>query len=56
MKRARPDTKASSKAKKQRLDIPEYHSTKSLLDENGDPIWPAPKNQMIDARALIVEW
>jgi hypothetical protein len=56
MKRSRPAEKAGPKAKKQRIDIPEYHSTLSHLNENGDPIWPAPKDQMDEARTFIVEW
>jgi hypothetical protein len=56
MKRARADTKASPNGKRARIDIPDYHLTESVLDENGDAIWPAPKIQMEQARALITEW
>ncbi|KAI0404638.1 DHH family protein [Xylaria palmicola] len=45
----------TSKAKRQRLQVPEYHLTPSLRDESGDAIWPAPKDQVENARRFIRE-
>lgn len=33
-----------------------YHLTPSITDEDGDIIWPAPKEQMKLARDIIVAW
>ncbi|KAI0098310.1 DHH family protein [Nemania sp. FL0031] len=48
-------SKTASKAKRPRLQLPEYHLTPSLLDETGEAIWPAPKDQIEKARQLIRE-
>jgi len=55
MKRSIPSSNAASKAKKARVEIPDYHLTPSVKDESGNPIWPAPDDQMARARELIVE-
>lgn len=36
--------------------VPEYHSTPSRKDSNGEVIWPAPQNQIEVARDFIREW
>ncbi|KAI1740817.1 DHH family protein [Xylaria scruposa] len=48
-------SKTASKAKRQRPQVPEYHSTPSLRDESGEAIWPAPKDQIEKARLFIRE-
>ncbi|KAI0484843.1 DHH family protein [Xylariaceae sp. FL0804] len=54
MKRSASSTaKSPSKAKKPRPEVPEYHSTPSVRDESGDIIWPAPKDQIENARDFI---
>lgn len=55
MKRTAPPLKVAPKSKKLRVEVPEYHLTLSLKDENGDPIWPAPKDHMTKAREIIQE-
>lgn len=54
-KRAAPDTKASAKAKKPKVEVPEYHATPSIKDEDGEIIWPAPKDRLQKARKIIQE-
>ncbi|KAI1434481.1 DHH phosphoesterase [Xylaria sp. CBS 124048] len=48
-------TKTNTKTKTKSPPIPAYHETPSLLDESGQPIWPAPKDQMDRARRFIRE-
>jgi hypothetical protein len=48
-------SKSPSTAKKQKIQIPEYHSTPSLLDEAGQRIWPAPADQIGHVRKIIQE-
>lgn len=55
MKRSAPSSKPSPKSKKPRVEVPDYHITPSVKDENGDPIWPAPKDQIASARSFILE-
>ncbi|KAF2146143.1 uncharacterized protein K452DRAFT_315394 [Aplosporella prunicola CBS 121167] len=55
MKRAASATKSPSKSKKPRPALPAYVLTPSLKDESGDIIWPAPKDQIEDARNFIQE-
>ncbi|KAK4988005.1 hypothetical protein LTR50_004224 [Elasticomyces elasticus] len=55
MKRKDAPTKTKSMAKKPRPEVPEYHLTPSLKDEDGGIVWPAPKAQMQRARDLILE-
>jgi hypothetical protein len=57
MKRAAPPaSKAAPRAKKPRPEVPQYHLTPSNRDEAGDIIWPAPSDQIAQARAFILEW
>jgi hypothetical protein len=56
MKRAATSAKESPKGKKQRIQVPEYHLTPTLKDLSGEEIWPAPRDQMAAARAMILEW
>ncbi|KAK9778587.1 putative DDH domain-containing protein [Seiridium cardinale] len=57
MKRSAPSSgsKAIPKAKKPRVEVPEYHLTLSLRDESGEIIWPAPTDQIEKARNIIKE-
>ncbi|CAJ2513998.1 Uu.00g021170.m01.CDS01 [Anthostomella pinea] len=47
--------KGAPRAKKPRPEVPEYHLTPSLRDESGEAIWPAPKEQIQQAREFILE-
>ncbi|KAF2688624.1 DHH phosphoesterase [Lentithecium fluviatile CBS 122367] len=48
-------TKSGStpRAKKQKIEIPEYHLTPSIHDGDGEIVWPAPKVQIERAREII---
>ncbi|KAH9908501.1 DHH phosphoesterase [Xylariomycetidae sp. FL2044] len=48
-------SRTSRAAKKPRPEVPEYHSTPSRRDENGEAIWPAPRRQIDGARKFILE-
>ncbi|KAK6957542.1 hypothetical protein Daesc_000329 [Daldinia eschscholtzii] len=49
-------SKTTSRAKKPRPEIPEYHLTPSVRDEEtGEIIWPAPKDQIERARNFILD-
>ncbi|CAK4030635.1 Hypothetical predicted protein [Lecanosticta acicola] len=48
-------SKPESPAKRARSEVPEYHLTPSVKDEDGGVRWPAPKRQMEKAREIIVE-
>lgn len=58
-KRKIPPTNATSKgsspAKRARPEVPEYHLTPSVKNEDGEIQWPAPKAQIARAREIIVE-
>jgi len=57
MKRKAPTSSTPTKAsKKPREKEPDYHATPSLRDQDGDIVWPAPKDQMQRARDIILEW
>jgi hypothetical protein len=56
MKRTLPSSQSPAKAKKRRIEVPEYHLTPSARDEDGEIIWPAPADQIDKARAFIREW
>lgn len=57
MKRKAPSSSSSARApKKPREKEPDYHATPSLRDDDGEIIWPAPKDQMQRARDIILEW
>lgn len=45
-----------SRTSKPSISVPEYHSTPSRKDSNGEIIWPAPKSQTEVARNFIREW
>lgn len=56
MKRKAPlSTAQASSAKRTRVEVPEYHLTPPVRDENGI-IWPAPEAQMKKAREIILNW
>ncbi|KAI1460264.1 DHH phosphoesterase [Annulohypoxylon moriforme] len=48
-------SKATTKAKRPRPEVPEYHSTLSIRDESGEIVWPAPREQIQYARDFILE-
>ncbi|KAK4508099.1 hypothetical protein PRZ48_001837 [Zasmidium cellare] len=58
-KRKAPPTgstsKGSSPAKRARPEVPDYHLTPSVKDEDGEIQWPAPKVQIQRAREIILE-
>jgi hypothetical protein len=59
MKRKEPLSVGQASAAKRpraRVEVPEYHLTPSVSDENGQSIWPAPEAQMKQARDIILEW
>jgi len=56
MKRKQGPSSDKSPAKKARPDIPEYHTTPSIKEEDGSIQWPAPKDQIENARKIILEW
>jgi hypothetical protein len=56
MKRKEPPSTEKSTAKRARPQIPEYHETPSVKEEDGTIQWPAPKRQMEEAREIILEW
>jgi len=56
MKRAASSSAGAPKAKKPREEEPAYHATPSVKDEKGEIIWPAPKDDMENARRIIREW
>ena len=56
MKRKQDPSSDKSPAKKARPDIPEYHTTPSIKEEDGSIQWPAPKDQIENARSIILEW
>ena len=47
---------SAAKAKKQKVVIPEYHTTPSRRDGDGEIVWPAPRKQIERAREIIREW
>lgn len=48
-------TQGSSPKKRARPEVPEYHLTPLVKDEDGEIQWPAPKAQMRRAREIILE-
>jgi len=55
-KRKEPPTKDESPAKKAKAEVPDYHLTPSIKEEDGSIQWPAPSLQMDRARKIIQEW
>ncbi|KAF2710751.1 DHH phosphoesterase, partial [Pleomassaria siparia CBS 279.74] len=49
------ETAASSKVKKTKISVPEYHLAPSRRDESGEIVWPAPQEQIERAREIIRE-
>jgi hypothetical protein len=56
MKRKDPPSKEKPTAKKSKPDVPEYHATPSIKEEDGTIQWPAPMHQIEKAREVILEW
>lgn len=58
MKRKDPPSTLKSPAKKPKpqVQVPEYHATPSVKEEDGTMQWPAPKAQMDRARDIILDW
>lgn len=56
MKRKEAPSSERSPAKKPRPQVPEYHETPSIKEEDGSIQWPAPKDQMENAREIILTW
>ena len=58
MKRKDPPSTLKSPAKKAKpqVQVPEYHATPSIKEEDGSIQWPAPKSQMERAREIILDW
>lgn len=42
--------------KRARPAVPEYHATPSVRNDQGDIVWPAPAEQIQQARNIILEW
>ncbi|KAI7085945.1 hypothetical protein KC352_g40870, partial [Hortaea werneckii] len=55
MKRKASPTKSGSPPKKPKAEIPEYHLSSSVREEDGSIRWPAPKAQMAKARQMILD-
>jgi hypothetical protein len=56
MKRKQAPSSDKSPAKKAKPDIPEYHATPPIKEEDGSIQWPAPRDQIENARKIILEW
>lgn len=56
LKRKAEASTASSTAKKQKVVVPEYHTTPQRRDETGEIVWPARREQIERAREIIKEW
>ncbi|CAK1355784.1 hypothetical protein CB0940_00529 [Cercospora beticola] len=55
-KRKAPPNQSSTPAKKRpKPDIPEYHTTPSVKEDDGSIQWPAPRSQIDKARSIILE-
>jgi hypothetical protein len=44
------------KSKRPKIEIPAYHLAQSRQDERGETVWPARREQIECARAIIKEW
>ena len=49
-------TNSTGRAKKSRVEVPEYHLAKSVKTESGEVVWPAPQDKIDAARSFILEW
>lgn len=56
MKRKQDLTNGAPKPKKARIEVPEYHLTPSIKEEDGSIQWPAPSHQIEKARDTILKW
>ncbi len=56
LKRKAEKPASSTVAKKQKVVVPEYHTTPQRRDDSGEVVWPARKQQIERARELITEW
>jgi hypothetical protein len=56
LKRKAEKAATSPTTKKQKVVVPEYHSTPQRRDEAGETVWPARKEQIERARDIIKEW
>ena len=56
MKRKASPTKSGSPPKKPKAEIPEYHLSSSVREEDGSIRWPAPKAQLAKALQMILDW
>jgi hypothetical protein len=56
IKRKAKKQSSSPRAKKPKIEIPEYHLTSSRRDKDGEIVWPAPNEQIERAREIIREW
>ncbi|KAF2855105.1 DHH phosphoesterase [Plenodomus tracheiphilus IPT5] len=54
-RKAEPTISPPAKAKKAKVTVPQYHLTPSRHDASGETIWPARKEQIDRARAIIKE-
>ncbi|KAF1353561.1 DHH family protein [Delphinella strobiligena] len=55
MKRKNRSLENPSAPKRARPELPEYHATPPVRDENGVVVWPAPDSQIEQARAMILD-
>ncbi|KAI7164732.1 hypothetical protein D0869_08616 [Hortaea werneckii] len=55
MKRKASPTKVGSPPKRAKADIPEYHLSPSVREEDGSIQWPAPRAQIEKARQMILD-
>lgn len=46
----------AKRAKLNKTEVPEYHLTPSIKNEDGTIQWPAPQRQIDRAREIILEW
>ena len=56
MKRKASPSRVKSPPKKAKADIPEYHLSPSVREEDGSIQWPAPRAQIEKARQMILDW
>jgi len=52
----RKSTAATTRTKKARVEVPDYHSTPQRQDNEGSVIWPAPVTEFRVAKEFILDW
>jgi hypothetical protein len=52
----RKSTAATSKPKKARVEVPDYHLTPQRQDNQGSTTWPAPFTEIRAAKEFILDW